>query len=196
MVRTSHLKKPLQQAQQAIRVMKRIFKISALCLALACSLCSADPAPPVVSPTPTAVTLAAGTPIVLVLDKTIKSNGTGEGDPVMLHTSAPIYSSDNSHTLFIAQNAIAMGHVIVSSKRGYAGRRGSLEFQIDYVMSVINKRVYLSDQCIGGTATDRGAISIATTLVFGDVGLLIQGGDKKFPAGTKVTVYVDQDASM
>jgi hypothetical protein len=84
----------------------------------------------------------------------------------------------------------------VSSKRGFAGRRGDLQFQIDYVLDVAGRRVFLTDQCIGGTAVDRGAVSIATTIVVSPLGLLIQGGDKKFGAGSQFTVYVDQPAAL
>jgi hypothetical protein len=140
--------------------------------------------------------LAAGTPITVALDTTVKSNGTGEGDPVALHVVNPVYSTDQPRTLFIAKDAPAMGHVIVSSKRGFAGRRGDLQFQIDYVLDVAGRRVFLTDQCIGGTAVDRGAVSIATTIVVSPLGLLIQGGDKKFGAGSEFTVYVNQLAAL
>ena len=105
-------------------------------------------------------------------------------------------TTDASHTLFVDKGAIAMGHVIVSTKRGFVGRRGDLQFQIDYVTNVQGKRVYLANTCIGGRAADHGAVSVAATVVFGYVGMLIQGGDKKVAAGTQYTVYVDQDAKL
>ena len=73
---------------------------------------------------------------------------------------------------------------------------GDLQFQINYVTNVQGKRVYLANTCIGGRTADHGAVSVAATVVFGYVGMLIQGGDKKVAAGTQYTVYVDQDAKL
>jgi len=145
---------------------------------------------------PGQIVLAMGTPVKLELDRTVKSNGSRSGDPVRFHTSEAVYSTDGSNKLFIDKDATAMGHIIVAKRRGFIGRRGDLQFQIDYVMNVQGKRVYLNATCQGGRAVDRGAIAVTTYILLGAGGLLVQGGDKKYSEGTQFTVYVDQDAKL
>lgn len=147
------------------------------------------------TPNPRAV-LAAGTPVPLELAQTIKSNGTGQGDPVEFHVVSDVYSTDTTHTLFIAKGSIAMGHVIVANRRSHFGKPGALTFTVDYALATNGGRVYLHPGVHGGTGRSNKVLSIASAVVVGDIGFMIQGHDKKFVAGTPVDAAVDQDASM
>ena len=140
--------------------------------------------------------LAAGTPITVVLQSMLRSDVARDGDPVMFHAKENVFSTDGSHALIVAKDAIAMGRIIVAKERGYAGKAGSIQFTCDYVTTVAGKRVYLRRDKISqvGHSNQNGAVALA--VVTGQAGLLLSGRDAKFDAGTPFTLYVDQDATL
>jgi len=140
--------------------------------------------------------LAAGTPVTVVLQSMLRSDVARDGDPVMFHAKEDIYSTDASHTRFIAKDAVAMGRVIVAKERGYAGKAGSMQFTCDYVTTVAGKRVYLRRDKISQVGRSNQNSAIALAVVVGEAGLLLSGRDAKFDAGTPFTLYVDQDAAL
>ncbi len=140
--------------------------------------------------------LAAGTPITVVLQSMLRSDVARDGDPVMFHAKENVFSTDGSHALIVAKDAVAMGRIIVAKERGYAGKAGSIQFTCDYVTTVAGKRVYLRRDKISqvGRSNQNGAVALA--VVVGQAGLLLSGRDAKFDAGTPFTLYVDQDATL
>ena len=140
--------------------------------------------------------LGAGAPITVILQTMLRSDMSRDEDPVTFHVNDNVYSTDGSHTLFIAKNAIAMGRVVAAKERSYAGKAGSLQFTCDYAMSIAGKRVYLRRDKISqaGHSNETGAIVL--TALIGQVGLLVNGRDANFKMGTSFTLYVDQDAAL
>ena len=76
------------------------------------------------------------------------------------------------------------------------GQAGSLQFTCDYATMVGGKRVYLRRDKISQTGRSNQNGAIALTLLTGQAGLLLNGRDAKFDAGTSFTLYVDQDAAL
>ncbi len=140
--------------------------------------------------------LAAGTPVTVVLQSMLRSDVARDGDPVMFHVKEDVYSTDGSHTRFIAKDAVAMGRVVVAKERGYAGKAGSMQFTCDYALLSSGKRVYLRRDRLSqvGRSNQNGAIAL--TLLAGQAGLLLSGRDAKFDAGTPFMLYVDQDTAL
>jgi len=171
-----------------VRVGRLLGTLAAVCT-LAPSVARADDAP-------RQALLREGTIINVELAQTIKSNGTDSGDPIMFHVVSDVYSSDESHTLFIAKGSIAMGHVLVGRRRSHIGKSGKLTFAIDYAMATTGRRIYLRAEKGGGSGDSNKTFSIAATVLFGYAGLLIQGKDIRFNDGTQFVTYVDQDAVM
>ena len=171
-----------------IRVAGLIGILAALC-GLAPTVARADDPP-------RQAILREGTIINVELAQTIKSNGTSSGDPIVFHVANDVFSSDDSHTLFIAKGSIAMGHVVVARRRSHIGKSGKLTFMIDYAMTTTGRRVYLRAAKGGGSGDSNKMFSIAATVLFGYAGLLIQGKDIRYNDGTQFVTYVDQDAAM
>lgn len=143
------------------------------------------------------IVLAEGTPITVTLSRSLKSGGCRDGDPLLFHTAAPTYSQDASHTLFIALNAVAMGRVIVSKRRGFVGGKGDLQFACYYVQDVTGRRIYLrGGKLLGGQGRSNEAASVVTTILVGYAGLLINGRDIKVEKNTQFVMYVDQDSTL
>jgi len=140
--------------------------------------------------------LTAGTPVTVVLQSMLRSDVARDGDPVMFHVKNDVYSTEGSHTRFIAKDAVAMGRVIAAKERGFAGKAGSIQFTCDYVLSASGKRVYLRRDKISQVGHSNENESIFLTVLAGGPGLLLNGHDAKFDAGTPFTLYVDQDAVL
>lgn len=139
--------------------------------------------------------LTAGTPVTVVLQTMLRSDMSRDGDPVTFRVKENIFSSDSSHKLFIAKDAIAMGRILSAKERSFAGHAGTLQFTCDYVTTVTGKRVYLRRDKISKVGHSNETGSIALTVLAGSPGLLLNGKDAKFDAGTPFTLYVDQDAA-
>lgn len=143
------------------------------------------------------IVLVEGTPITVTLSRSLKSGGCRDGDPLLFHTAAPTYSHDASHTLFVALNAVAMGRVIVSKRRGLVGGKGDLQFTCDYVQDVNGHRIYLrGGKLLGGQGHSNEVASVVTTLLVGYAGLLLNGRDIKVEKDTQFIMYVDQDTAL
>ena len=140
--------------------------------------------------------LAAATPITVVLQSMLRSDVARDGDPVTFHVKDNVYSTDSSHTLFIAKDAVAMGRVIVAKERGYAGKAGTLQFTCDYATAINGKRVYLRSDKLRQVGRSNETGSVALAVLTGESGLLLNGRDAKFDAGTPFTLFVDQDAAL
>lgn len=141
-------------------------------------------------------TLAAGTSITVVLQSMLRSDVARDGDPITFHVRDDVYSTDGSHKLFIPKNALAMGRVIVAKERGYAGKPGTLQFSCDYATSAAGKRVYLRGSNVRATGRSNQTSALVVAGLVSSAGLLVNGRDAKFDAGTPFVLFVDQDTAL
>jgi hypothetical protein len=95
-------------------------------------------------------------------------------------------------TIVIAQGAQAWGTVIVGQKKKSFGRRGKLDFSIDYVKAIHdqNIRVRATKQRQGDESYVKAGV---ITYLAGPFGMLVKGKDVELAAGSEYAIFIDGD---
>lgn len=141
----------------------------------------------------TRVTLPAGAKVQLELAEQLKSGEAKEGQTVKYFVRGSVI--DDKRSVIIKDGAEAFGTVTKSKKKGYFGKKGKLEFTVDYAVAVDGTRISLrSEQKTkgkSGTGNVVGAVIIA-----GPVGFLLKGGNVVVKTGTMIPAYVDKNTSV
>lgn len=88
----------------------------------------------------------------------------------------------------------AIGSVVSARKRGFMGKAGELNIQVDYFL-VGDQRVKLRASS-GREGEGRVGSTVALTVLFGPIGLLKRGKDIEVPKGQIITAFVDQTAEV
>lgn len=110
-----------------------------------------------------------GDPVDFVVDQAVSVNGI-----VIIPAGTPAY-----------------GQVSNAERNGHLGASGKLDLAVNYVrVGDVKIRVRGARASSGNSGT--GA-TIATTVLLGPLGLLVHGKSANVPAGTQMTVYLEQD---
>lgn len=94
----------------------------------------------------------------------------------------------------ILAGAKAVGTVVNAKKRGFMGKAGELDIQINYVL-VNDERLKLRASS-GREGEGRVGATVALTVLFGPLGLLKRGKNIEVMPGTVITAYVDETTEI
>jgi hypothetical protein len=144
--------------------------------------------------------LTANTPVVVQLAKSISSDSVKRGDSFSLIVAEPVTVDGK---VVIPAGASGGGEVVDAGAAGLGGKPGKLVLAARYV-DVAGVRVPLRAFHVsgGGRNNSATAVAVSETIaltvspVGSVVGMLISGGNVKFPAGLKAIAKVAADVRL
>lgn len=133
-----------------------------------------------------------GTEVKLKTLTELKGSELKVGDKIELELSEPIILNDQ---IIVKPGARASASVSMASSSKAFGKKGKLEFSIDYLYLKGGKVVKLKST-IASNAKGRGVTTAAVSVLVTPLGLLWHGQQAKFPSGTVFSAYVDHDTQI
>ena len=133
-----------------------------------------------------AATLREGTPIELRFISTLSSGTSTTGEKFELEVASDVLDGE---TVVVPAGSKAVGSVVSAKKKGFAGKQGELNVDLNYVL-INGKRIPIRASQ-GAEGDGRLGTAVALTVLFGPIGLLKRGLDVTIPAGKPITAYVD-----
>lgn len=138
------------------------------------------------------VTLKSGTPVILELVSTIKSNKAKSGQMVDFRV---INNVKAGNVVVIPAGSIAKGQVIEADKSGIFGQPGELRVAIKSVIAIDGTNVPL----MGSEFSEEGKDKLAVSIIGGLLCLFpffMKGGKAEMPAGTQLQANVLSDTEI
>ncbi len=138
--------------------------------------------------------LTPETTVKLVLVDRLHSSSSREGDRINFRVDEEI--ADAHGQVLIRKGTAAYGSVTKSRKSKGFGRRGLLDFSLDYTTAVDGQRVPLRGSGVkSGKSGSKGAL--ATTMLFSAVGgFFIKGSNVSMEPGAVLMAFVDQTVTV
>lgn len=138
--------------------------------------------------------LTPETTVKLVLVDRLHSGSSRQGDRINFRVDEDI--TDASGQVLIRKGTAAYGTITKSRRSKGFGRRGLLDFSVDYTTAVDGQRVPL--RCNGGKAGKSGSKgALATTMFISAVGgFFIKGSNVSLDAGATLMAFVDQTVTV
>lgn len=140
----------------------------------------------------TKLILLEGTEVKLKTLIELKGSELKVGDKIDLELSEPILQNDK---IVVKPGARALASVSMASGSKAFGKKGKLDFTIDYLYLPGGKIVKLKS-AISSNAKGRGATTAVVSVLVSPLGLLWHGQQAKFPEGTVFTAYIDHDTPL
>lgn len=159
---------------------------------------SASP-PPVVAPVVAPVTVAPGstllipegTQVSIRFDDDLSSKTATQGDRFSISLQDSIVLSDG---FTIPAGYRGVGEVTNAQRSGMMGKGGELNVRFEYI-TIGNTRVRLRGSQ-GREGQGAMGATIALTVLFGPLGLLMKGKNIEIKRGQVITAYTDQPVSV
>lgn len=140
---------------------------------------------------PARVHIPEGTEVPLLMVDQISSETNAEGDRFTLRVDGDVKVGG---IVAIKSGSIAVGVVTNAHKRGFMGKAGELNINLDH-LNVGDDRVKLRGSK-GRTGDAKVGTTVALVVLFGPIGLLKRGHDIEIKPGTPITAYVDQSTDV
>lgn len=137
------------------------------------------------------VKIPEGTEVDLQFIEKLSSANAVEGQRFNLEVDQTVKIDGKK---IIPAGAKAVGVVINAKKRGFMGKAGELDIQINYVL-VNDERLKLRASS-GKEGEGRVGATVALTVLFGPLGLLKRGKNIEVMPGTVITAYVDETTEV
>jgi hypothetical protein len=137
------------------------------------------------------VTVSEGTEVKVRLLENLSSNNAVQGQKFNLELDQDLRVNNQ---VVIQRGARVVGNVVSARKKGFMGKAGELNINIDYLL--------LGDQRIALRATNASegkskvGTTVALTVLFGPIGLLKRGKDIELNSGTTFTAFIDQTVQI
>jgi hypothetical protein len=132
--------------------------------------------------------LREGTQVTLKFAADLSSKTAHIGDMVEFQLDDDLKVGDS---IVAPKGDHAVATVTDAKNAGMMGRPGDLSVQIEYLVVGSNHVRIRGTQ--GREGDSKTGATVALTVVFGPIGLIKHGKNVVIPAGTPLTVYVDQD---
>jgi hypothetical protein len=142
--------------------------------------------------TQTKVTLYEGTEVSAKCLTELKGSQLKNGDNINFELAKPIIINDKE---VVRAGLHIIGTVINSSASGAFGKKGKLEFSIDYMYLPDGRPVKLRNT-VAAQTKGRGVETALISVVISPLGLFIHGQQAKFEAGTTFKAFIDHDVEL
>ena len=133
------------------------------------------------------IKLVEGTDVSLQFAEKLSSATATEGQRFNLTLDADLRVNG---VVVVPRGSKAVGTVINATKRGFMGKAGELNIQINYLL-VGDQRIPLRASS-GREGDSKVGATVALTVLFGPLGLLKRGKNVEINPGTVITAFVDQ----
>ncbi len=165
--------------------MKRVL-LTALAIGMFCSLAIAQ--------SKMAVMVPEGAAIKLTLMQRLDSGDKGleVGDKVKLQANEDVTIGGR---IIINRFAEAQGRVIEKRHSKWLGRKGKIDFEIDWVKGVDGTKIPLRAVAGKGGKSHVGGM-VAVTALVSPIGLFMRGKNAVVKKGTQFTAYVDSEEQI
>lgn len=134
-------------------------------------------------------TLQEGTVVQVRLLETLSSGTCNQGEIVNLEVVEDVTVNGK---VVIAKGAKVTGAVVLCQPKRSMGRKGELDFTVDYVVAVDGQNIRTRSMA-GGDGKDRVGGIVAAAAIVTPFLLFVKGKDVVIEKGTTFSVYVDQN---
>jgi hypothetical protein len=134
--------------------------------------------------------VTTGMALKLKFLESIRSGRSKRGDMIRFAVVDDVKTSDGR--ILIPDGTKAFGTVTNSRSSGLLGRRGALDFSVDYTYSWDNKKVELTANKEKRGGGSQGA-TIAAGIIIAPIALLFRGSNISVQEGTELTAYLAED---
>ena len=138
------------------------------------------------------VVLPEGTEFSVVTVDEMSSKTANKDDIVAMKIDEAVTVGN---LVVIPKGAFVRASVADVKRAGHMGHAGTLSLRVESTSAVDGQKIPLRASKSSSGDSHMGA-TVALTVLFGPLGLLKHGNDVNYPAGTKVTVYTDQQATI
>lgn len=139
------------------------------------------------------VTLQEGTVVRVELLETLDSRLAKVGDLVNLRVDEDV---EVDGVVVIKRGTEATGRVTVSQASKMLGKKGMLDFTIDYTKTVTDKNIRLNTTTNGGSGKSFTGGVIAAAAIVSPIFLLAKGKNVTVEKGRVFSAYVDKDYEL
>jgi hypothetical protein len=146
----------------------------------------------VVAPLTRDVVLPEGTEFTVVTVDEMTSKNANKDDVAPMKTDEPVLVGNQ---VVIPKGSFVRASVAEVKRAGHFGHAGTLSLKVESTVATDGQKIPLRASKSSAGDSHLGA-TVALTVLFGPLGLLKHGNDVKYPAGTKVTVYTDQQLTV
>jgi hypothetical protein len=146
----------------------------------------------VLAPVTRDVVLPEGTEFSVVTIDELSSKTANKDDVAAMKTDEPVLVGNQ---VVIPKGAFVRASVAEVKRAGHFGHAGTLSLRVESTSATDGQKVPLRASKSSSGNSHMGA-TVALTVLFGPLGLLKHGNDVKYPAGTKVSVYTDQQITV
>lgn len=133
--------------------------------------------------------LQEGTVVEVKLLETLGSGTCKQGEIVNLEVVEDVLVGDK---VVIEKGAKVTGTVVLCQEKRTMGRKGELDFSVDYVTAVDGQNIR-TRSVAGGDGKDRVGGIVAAAAIVNPFLLFIKGKDVVIEKGTTFSVYIDQN---
>jgi hypothetical protein len=139
------------------------------------------------------IILQEGTVVQVQLLETLDSRLAKVGDLVNLRVNEDV---EVDGVVVIKRGTEATGRVTISQASKMAGKKGMLDFTIDYTKTVTGKNIRLNTTTNGGDGKSYTTGVIAAAAIVNPLALLIKGKNVTVEKGKLFSAYVGQDYEL
>jgi hypothetical protein len=140
------------------------------------------------------LTILEGTPVrVRIIERLDTGTRPQVGAMVNFEVADPIYVDGQ---MVIRPGARATGTITHAKKAKWAGRKGELDFTIDYVQAVDGQNISLRSTAQGRKGGGNVGVMAATVALASVAGILIRGKNAVVEEGTEFTAYSNQNRTI
>ncbi len=136
------------------------------------------------------ITLQEGTIVKIILMENLDSKVSKVGDIVNLEVEEDVIVDGK---IIIKKGDKAVGKISKSNKAKWAGKKGELDFTIDYVNSFLGKNIRTGSNNDSDGKSRMGGVIAGAAVLGAPILLLIRGKNAIINKGTVFSVYVDKD---
>ena len=148
--------------------------------------------PTAVAPATRDVVLPEGTEFSVVTVDELSSKTANKDDIVPMKIDEAVTVGNQ---VVIPKGAFVRASVSDVKRAGHLGHAGTLSLKVESTSAIDGQKIPLRASKSSSGDSHMGA-TVALTVLFGPLGLLKHGNDVNYPAGTKVSVYTDQQTTI
>jgi hypothetical protein len=135
------------------------------------------------------VVIPDGTELCVVTINTISSGKVVTGSYLKFEVCKDVIVDG---VIVIQKGAVVVGYVSDAKRAGRIGKKGSLSISVESTLTIDNQPIKLRSSGNKQEGYDRAGAVIATSIIFGPIGLFKRGTNAEILKGTTIQAYTDE----